>query len=67
MTPYPTYPWQAEQAAETAIELRSHLADSSSAIKAKYDRLRDQRFPGWRQRFDSEMKEWLQSVGYPMS
>lgn len=31
--------------------------------RAIYDHLRDRNFPGWRNRYDAEMKEWSEKEG----
>lgn len=57
--PHPTYPLQHAQRQALFCNPRRTPEEN----RAIYDRLRDKNFPGWRERYDAEMKTWAEKEG----
>jgi hypothetical protein len=61
---HPTYPLRERESAEitVCIETFGSLRDIA-AIMTKYRNYCDADFPGWRERYDAEMKQWFAANG----
>lgn len=54
---HPTYPLQHEQRAE--IIMAPNTSDAILKIQQQFAKRRDTEFPGWREKYDAEVKEWI--------
>jgi len=60
---HPTFPLQREEIDAVAELPRingtiNDLSKELAAIKERFNKLRDEQFPGWREKYESEFQQW---------
>jgi len=58
---HPTKPlaWEETQATVHALE-KGATAEQIAAIRADFAAQRDEQFPGWKQKYDEQFRQWAQ-------
>ncbi len=62
---HPKYPLQDEERIENEEELKTGTLTSAQVLdrRVSFNKRRDAEFPGWKERYDSEIEEWLVATG----